>query len=361
MVKTYRDEAMQLNRRAAGLGVSANLLTTSAARPQAAFDAGEVVHGAADALREHYVDAGEAARIADHLLARLATGAYATRSANTLAQRLTRDLRAETRDAHMSVRYEPPGRREGRVLLAEDDLEFPDFAWGMQTAARLPGNIGLLRTTHFPGGRLPQFAPRCAAAMTLLQDTRALIVDLTNHHGGGTDANGYFMSYFIEGQVELHRVVYRDGAVEIIATSAQIEGPRYGAARPIFVAISSITFSAGESVASELRERCGAALIGARTRGGGNAGNFVNLPYGFRMFVVMGRGEDVPWEGVGLAPDIETPPERAVATAYRLALQTLIERETDPVRTEVLRNVAAREVENLSSFDFRFRTSRPPA
>jgi C-terminal processing protease CtpA/Prc len=323
------------------------------ARAQPAFDTDDVVRAAAEAVRAQYVDANAASHIADHLLARLEAGAYDGRSASELAERLTVDLRRLTNDLHMVVRYEPPGRREGRVLLAEDDLEFEDFGWGMQTAARLPGNIGLLRSTHFPGGRLAPFAERCGAAMTLLQDTRALIVDLTAHHGGGTDAHGYFVSYFVDGEVELRRIAYRDSSIEVIHTSSVVQGPRYGRTRPIFVAITNVTFSAGEGVALALKQLCGATLVGARTRGGGNAGNHVNLPHGFRIFVVMGRGEGLTWEGRGVQPDIAAAPQRAVATAYRLALQTLIERETDQARAQVLRNVAGGDVENLSSFSFR--------
>jgi C-terminal processing protease CtpA/Prc len=105
-----------------------------------------------------------------------------------------------------------------------------------------------MRVTHFPSPPT-RFASRYAGAMELLQDTQALILDLTVNHGGGTDTEGFFLSYFLAGGIELGRVHWRGEPTEIIATTNDVPGPRYGDAWPIFVAISQHTFSAGEAVA----------------------------------------------------------------------------------------------------------------
>lgn len=92
--------------------------------------------------------------------------------------------------------------------ISEDDLDSGAIAWGMQTVARLPGNIGLLRVTHCESG-LEMFAAYCCAAMTLLRQTAALILDLSLNHGGDSDSAAYLISYFIDGEIELGRINFR--------------------------------------------------------------------------------------------------------------------------------------------------------
>lgn len=343
-----------VDRRTLGLSLAgaAAALARGDAAAQEAFDTDAVVSAAAAEIRARFVDPAMANQMADRLLSQLQAGAYRSLSGNDLATRLTTHLQAISNDLHLVVRYEPPGPRARANDWAEDDFHHRDISWGVQTVARLPGNIGLLRVTHFPGGEMPTMAGRYAAAMTLLQDTNAMIVDLTANHGGGTDSHAHFVSYFLEGEIELRRMIWRDEPVEIIATTAALPAPRYAQDKPLLVAISNVTFSAGEAVALELKQRRHATLVGERTRGGANGGNFVNLPHHFRVFIVFGRPDGPSWEGGGVPPDIETRPDRAVGAAYRLALHALLERETDPARTQVLQSVANRSIENLSSFWF---------
>jgi hypothetical protein len=82
-----------------------------------------IVTAAAAAVRAQYVDPEMANRLADHLLARLASGAYETNSSGKLAARLTADLRALTNDLHMQVVYEPPvPSKENPSAITEDTM-----------------------------------------------------------------------------------------------------------------------------------------------------------------------------------------------------------------------------------------------
>jgi C-terminal processing protease CtpA/Prc len=317
----------------------------------AGVEVGEVVQAAAEIVRREYVDAAVAKAICDALLRDLATGRYAgATSRHGLAERLTDDLRARTNDLHMSVTYEPRHRDdETPDEISEDDLDSGAIAWGVQSVARLAGNIGLLRVTHFESG-LEVFASRCSAAMTLLRHTAALILDLTVNHGGDGDSAAYFVSYFVDGQIELGRVTFRHGPEKIVKTYKTVAGPRYGESRPIFVAISNKTFSAGEALASQLKSLRGATLIGRRTRGGAHIGEFFDLPDDFKIFVVTARDLGRDWERVGVAPEIPVEPEFAVGMAHRLALRGLIDSATDERIRQVLCNVRDHSIENLSSF-----------
>ena len=318
-----------------------------------AFDKSAVVHAAAKLLRDTYVDPAQATRLADLLLANLKAGSYdAISDPVEFASRLTDDLRAATHDLHLNVEYDPPEPQpENAEIIAEDDLHPRITGYGVQTVARLPGNIGLLRVTHFPSPP-KRFADRYAAAMDLLQDTDALVLDLTINHGGGADTSAFFLSYFLDPGIVVSRSISRNAPSEILSTEAKVPGPRYGTARPMFVAISGNTFSAGEGVSATLKKLGRAKLVGARTRGGAHMGDTVKLPDGFQIFVVTGKGEGPDWEGIGVAPDVAVQPEYAVATAHRLAQEALLLKATDPKRAQVLRNVLGHSIENLSSFSF---------
>lgn len=342
-----------IDRRTLVVSAAAASLGAGAAAARNRLDTESIVRAAAEIIRAQYVDPVEANRVADDLLARLAAGAYRTNSTTGLSRKLTEDLRAWTKDIHMEVFYQPQTVAQEDPAEITEDYQHPrTTGWGVQTVARLQGNIGLLRVTHFPSPPVPRVAPRYAAAMELLQDTAALVLDLTINHGGGTDSYGFFLSYFLDGEIEFSRMAWRNDPLEIIRSSPDAPGPHYGEARPLFVAISGDTFSAGEAVALELKKRGRATLVGRRTKGGASGGNYFDLPGDFRIFVVMGRTEGPNWDGAGVTPHVLADPAAAVAVAHKLALAELSERETDPTRTQILRNVRANSIENLSSFNF---------
>lgn len=347
---------MTINRRAlltsAAGALAVPVLASAAASAIApAFDTRAVVEAAAKALRERYVDPAVANELADLLLRKLASGAYdSVADPVKFADLLTDDIRSRVNDLHLSVQYDPPVPRiENAAIVAEDDLHPRFTGWGIQTVARLPGNIGLLKVTHFPSP--PKvYGHHYAAAMELLADTAALIIDFTVNHGGGTDTGGYFLSYFLDGGITVSHSVSRGEPDEIIITDAKVPAPRYGTTRPLYVAISGNTFSAGEGIAAKLKELKRASLVGSQTRGGAHMGNFTKLPFGFQIFIVTGMGIGPNWEGVGITPDVAVQPEYAVATAHRLALETLLAQTKDEKTAQVLRNVRDHTVENLSSF-----------
>ena len=348
-----------LDRRTFALSLAGSALTTNVrtkargldeSRSPTGVDVDKLVRAVAETVRREYVEEATAAKIAAVLLRNLASGSYAYSTSRALADRLTDDLRAQTNDLHMSVTYAPLGPdRDVPNEISEDDLDSGTIAWGLQTVARLPGNIGLLRVTHFESG-LEMFSAYCSAAMAILRHTAALILDLSLNHGGDSDSAAYMISYFIDGEVELGRIRFRHSPQKIVKTYKTIDGPRYGESRPIYVAVSNRTFSAGEALAWHLKERRGATLIGRNTRGGANIGEFFALPSDFRMFVVTARDLSRNWEGVGVTPDIPVEPEFAVAMAYRLALQKLIEGAGNERSRQVLCNVRDHSSENLSSF-----------
>lgn len=347
---------MQIDRRTAlsltGAAAIAGIMPVQGAAGLAApFDAAAIVKAAADIIRREYIDEAEANRLADTLLANLAAGKYANQtSPRGFAAALTDELRAQTNDLHMDVFYDPKlPTADAPEVIAEDDLHPRFTGFGVQTAARLPGNIGLLKVTHFPSPPT-SFIARYAAAMEMIRDTSALVLDLTINHGGGSDTLAYFISYFVKGDIELGRATFRREPPEVTRTLSIVEGPRYGEQRPIYVAISGTTFSAGEALSIKLQQLRGATLVGQRTKGGAHIGETFKLPFEFQIFVVKGKTDGRDWEGVGVPPDVPCEPGFAVRMCHRLALERTLKDTTDPKARQVLANVSAHSTENLSSF-----------
>ncbi len=346
----------QFGRRRAVLGLGAALtLAAGAARSP---DAGSrpVVEALAGLAEREYPDVQLAAQMARTLRAKLRAGAYRDLATTALAQALTADLRAVARDEHLTVTYDPveaatrtavdappqPAAPPTRASPGPRAREvFEPQAYGVAAIRRLNGNIGLLTIDNFP----PLYdlvKARYGAAMSLLSDTWGLIVDLRTNGGGAGDSPGELMSYFFDREpFVLSRVEWRRYPTEEARTTRALAGPNYGELRPVFVTVSSETFSAAEWVAYELQAHGRAAVVGQRTRGGGNPGDFFNLGSGFEAFMPQGRGYCVAtgrsWEGTGVLPDIAAEPGATLRAAHRAAVNAALAQTRDTERISVLR------------------------
>lgn len=170
-----------------------------------------------------------------------------------------------------------------------------------------------------------------AAAMTLLADTHALIVDLRECLGGEPAMVAVFLSYlFGDEPVELSGVFERKtDRVRQSWTTPHVAGTRYGRAKPVYVLTSATTFSGGEAAAYDLKHTGRATLIGETTGGGANpreafrisAHLEATIPVGAAVSPVTGGN----WEATGVEPDIATTAVQALETAHRLALEYVLE------------------------------------
>lgn len=314
-----------------------------------------VAEAAAKLIEERYVDSHVARQVAFLVRTSLRAGRYRQLSRSALADKLTNDIRSVNGDLHLRVTSDAPLREaESAKRMAEDELHPRTTNFGVQTVARLQGNVGLMRVTHFPSP--PYFFDNhYASALELLRYTSALILDLRINHGGGADTVGYFLSYFINGEVEFGRMISRSEPPEITKTTPYISGKAYGEGRPIYVVMSRNTFSAGEAVADYLRRfrrSNPAILVGEPTKGGAHAGSNFSLPDDFTIFIPSSRNSGPDWEGVGVVPDVTVPAAEALRVAHRLAVEKLLKATSDANVRQILENVRAGSIENLSSFSF---------
>lgn len=326
---------------------------------------------AAETIRHLYQDEAVARRMHDLLIRNARAGRYKSLSAEQMQQRLVADLQSVAVDQHMKVKFDPdqagdpapaftppskrpsdvpPRRLQPRPVAPEVEAESKMTNYGVAKAAILSGNIGLIRIdTWRPVS--PELEERFAAAFELVEDTEALIVDVTRNDGGYPDSVALFLSYLFDREPFLvNRIRWRYGPADEAWTFATVKGPRYGEERPLFVTASADTFSAAEEFTYSIKHLKRAVIVGQTTKGGANPGGYENVGYGFSIHVPRGRAENpitgTNWEGVGVKPDINVATEKAVETAHRLALEAVLKMETDPKRKEAVEKALERVVQS---------------
>jgi hypothetical protein len=318
----------------------------------------DIVAKALALLRENYVFPELAGQVAAAVERRLAAGEYDNLDEITLTELLTSHLQEATGDKHLAVRLgggpgpgrgpgprrgpgPGPGRpaggpdgdraeREGggpadhevRRLKMRQMGRLDNF--GIHRVERLDGNIGYLDLRRVP---MPENAgPAIAAAMELVAGTYALIIDLRRNGGGHPNGVAFWCSYlFPEEPVHLNDIFHADtGETRQFWSLPYVPGPRY-LDRPVYVLISSRTFSGGEDLCYTLQALGRAELIGETTGGGAHptrpfpisAAVHIAIPFARSINPVTGTN----WQGTGVIPDIPVPADEAYRAAYAKALR----------------------------------------
>ncbi|KRB45843.1 hypothetical protein ASD82_05900 [Rhodanobacter sp. Root179] len=299
----------------------------------------EVVESIIANLNQSYVFPDKAAAIGKSLRAQLQHGDFdAITSADKLADKLTETLQHGSNDKHLEVRYfehaiaQGDDQSDSAENKAAELAEGKRFNFGINGVDRLQGDIGYIDLHQF--GRPAMVATRIAAAMTLMSDTGALIIDLRHCGGGDPESVMLFASYLYDKPTHLNDVYWRDeNRTEQRWTTAIVPGPRYGQSRKVYLLTSSDTFSGCEDFAYALKNNQRATLIGETTGGGAHGGGPHRLTAHFMMFVPSGRPispvTHTDWENVGVVPDVHSSAKKALDVAQVAALKALIAGEQD--------------------------------
>ena len=298
----------------------------------------EVIDGVVNRLRLRYVfpDIGE--QMAVHVRSRVASGDYDDiMSADFLAEQLTDDIREISNDGHLRVRFSA----EPRPVYAQETIqdnpdrveEFNQIAqqtnYGYRRIERLAGNVGYIEQVDLAS--VTRAAATAMAAFNLVADTDALIIDLRENGGGDPRHVALICSYLLsEEPVHLNSFHSRENdGIEQFWSWAWLPGRRY-LDKPVWVLISSKTFSGAEELAYNLKILQRATLVGETTGGGAHPVNLYQLNPHFEISIPFARAVNPitggNWEGTGVAPDISVPAMDALPEAYGHALDVVLER-----------------------------------
>ena len=210
--------------------------------------------------------------------------------------------------------------------------------FGFEKAERLEGNVGYLELRMFMPAELG--GETAAAAMNLLANTDALIIDVRKNGGGEPSMVALVSSYLFGPEpVHLNDLYFRpDDSTHQWWTLPHVPGLRYEG-KPVYVLTSKRTFSAAEEFTYNLKCLKRATIVGETTGGGAHPGGIEKVHEHFGVFVPSGRAINpitkTNWEGTGVAPDVPVAADRALPTAHLAALrQIAADLEEAPERPE---------------------------
>jgi hypothetical protein len=319
----------------------------------------EVIETLVKRLNENYVFPEVAKKMEQAIRQRLQNKEYdSVTSARAFAVALTNHLQEVSHDKHLRVNYsfdsipvrnreeaEPPEEVERwrRALRARN--------FGFYKVERLDGNVGYLDLRGF----LPaeEAGETAAAAMNLLANCNAVVIDLRKNGGGAPSMVALLSSYLFDPEpVHLNDLYFRpNDSTHQWWTLAYVPGRRLGKSKAVYVLTSKRTFSAAEEFTYNLKSLKRATIVGETTGGGAHPGGGERLSEHFMAFVPSGRAINpitkTNWEGTGVKPDVEVAADDALRTAHLMALKKFLEKpepNTPPMLLdEVKRTIATLE------------------
>ncbi len=307
---------------AAALTVASPVL---AAEELTAKQAGQVVDTLVSNLNG-YFDAAKAKQVQAALKAERKR-LVAIHDREQLAQALSAITLKTSGDQHLKVSVTTASANQAGLSATDQALLDQRLAYGLMAVRRLPGNIGYLKLRYFE--QTAAGAEVIEDAMALLQHTDALIIDLRENTGGGGASDERLLGHLSRKPLAMAELHWREAdgreTIERRQPNTPASGPLY-ADKPVYVLVANRTFSAAEEFAYDIQANKRGLLVGTRTRGGGNPANRDAPALGFGLSVFVPNGQAIHpltgkgWEGVGVQPDVETPPESALTEAYRRAL-----------------------------------------
>jgi Peptidase family S41 len=295
-----------------------------------------VVEQIAATIETNYFDAARGVEISADLRRAAAAGNFdALNDPGDFASVLSRRL--QSFDHHFLVTWSAESTVPEGLSVFEPPVpqQFNEFehrtAYGFHAVEMLSGAIGYIDLRAFvdlPGSQEDPARRTADAALELVLNAEAIILDLRNNPGGSPDMVGYLVSAFTDPKADIYNVLnYRDHS-ESERPRVAYPNPRLDV--PLYVLISGRTASAGESLAYTLQAVRRAVIIGEISAGAANPGGPFPAGDGFFVFVSISTPVNpitgTNWDDVGVKPDVAVAAQQALGRAQILALETVVRR-----------------------------------
>jgi len=279
------------------------------------------------AFRIHYIYPEVADKMARYIQKRLADGEYNNLSAlEELTGQIKTDLRQISNDRHIwvDIMENLPVTETASKEKIINEKKQNNF--GFVKLEIFPGNIGYIRLDGF--NDLQYARDTAIHAMGMLANSRAIILDLRENHGGHENMVHFIASYFFEEKTQLNSLYFREADSLVEGwTDPAVPGLKLIRQR-LYLLTSQNTASGAESFAYTMQNYHRATIVGERTRGAAHwtesfqfpdLGIFLEIPVARPINPITQKG----WEGDGVIPDIEVNSEAALDKAHKLALEQL--------------------------------------
>jgi hypothetical protein len=298
----------------------------------------------ADAVEEAYVIPDTGRMIADLIRAQVKAGAYdAPTGASQFADHLSADLKKVNGDLHLYVTFtggqsaaqsgpQMMMRRPGDQPPPDQLLAGRRANHDVRSVERLAGNVGYL-SVGMLSARIDEALRVIDAAMSFLERTDAMIIDLRQTRGGDPRMSDYLASYFFgPDSVRTLNTYMRSMNQTMERWTVPVNGTRRPNI-PVFVLVGPGTASGTEDFAFILKQTGRGILVGERTAGAGRPNRISPVGDGFSVSISGGRTYDprtgAEWERVGIQPNIAANTADALTVAHAEALKRLAETTAD--------------------------------
>jgi C-terminal processing protease CtpA/Prc len=288
-------------------------------------------------LQTRYVDAEKGRTLASRLLQDAGAGRWdASADPASFAKSMTAYLREISGDGHLGLDYASrPLPESTDSTYAAENLERwygAGINHGFEEIRRLDGHIGYLNLRVF--APVSMAGDVASAAMTLLAQSDALIVDLRANGGGYGNMVELLAGYLFDQQQELSGTYNRPSGIRTHSTTPSwVPGRRFGGKKPLYILISQKTFSAAEQFAYDLQAARRAVIVGETSGGGAHPFEYRRVGQHFMLWLPESRsvnpitGKD--WQGSGVQPDVAVAADQALEQALKLARTELTTRTKD--------------------------------
>lgn len=291
-----------------------------------------IVDSLASQLARYYVDETAGHKMAAALKNARRQGKFIGISdPHLLASKLTAEVQSAQRDEHFHVEYNPLVAAEisGNVddvprMVAEKLRVEMTHNFGFRKAEVLSGSIGFLEISSF--SRLNAYSRATAdAALRLLSNCDALIIDLRYGSGGSPEMVTHLLSRFFAERKHVSDIYIRSEKTTLPYYTTPDSSFASLQRMPVYILTSYKTFSAAEAFVYAMKSFKRATIVGETTRGGAHTvtyrplgnGFVADIPFGVAQDPVTGRN----WEGTGIVPDVHVAADLAPETAENLIFE----------------------------------------
>ncbi|MEI6884087.1 MAG: S41 family peptidase [Bacteroidota bacterium] len=294
-------------------------------------------------VNDLYVNPDIATKMSNQLTINLQNGKYdSIDNFGQLGRVLTDDMFQIAHDRHFRIYYNPSTVAIIKKAISEKGEDWvkdilddgrPVNYW-FQNIKILPGNIGYLRLKRME--RLDLASETAISAMKFLSNSDFVIFDLRNFRGGWESMIQFLASYFYQetDNIILFEEHFRkNNEIVQYRSLPYIPGKRMDKI-PLYILISSNTYSAGEIFAYSLQKLGRAVVVGEKSNFGahGTGGpKILNDYYVVDMPIsdVISPVTKISCEGIGVEPDIKTESKDALDKTIEIIFDKLIEKNND--------------------------------
>jgi len=271
-------------------------------------------------INDNYVFPEKGKRIATHLLQEYKNGRFnQIKDWNTFDSIATQCLRSFSHDGHLYVRNDSKTVKE--LLAAQsqavdsnstEQFSYDPFYYGPEAIKKnfgfrevkiLEENIGYIKLSEI--NISTKSLPVLFAAMEFISNTKALVIDLRDNGGGGSELGSVFHSFFLPKDIPLLEFKTRNGPSRIDKTVLWLTEKKYDNA--LFIIVNKGTASAAEAFAYSLQNKKRAKIIGQQSAGAANMNSWYVVNEQIYVSVSTAAptlpGTEESWEQKGIQPD----------------------------------------------------------